>query len=160
MRKSLIPALAIGGLVAAACSSSASTTGTETFAGSSTSVTSNIVPLTASGIVADHGTINLGGNGTKGTLDLAKGHVDVTHTNPSPPFSLDKTTCTGTSVASGTYTITGGTGSYAKATGHGTYKVTFTGKFPLVGGKCNPSPNATPTSGLTTFHASGPFTFG
>jgi hypothetical protein len=162
-----IVGLATAALVAvllAACSSSS--TGAETLYGTTTSTANNpTVPLKATGVFTDTGSIYLGNNKqTKGTLHFKKGALNLTHSNPpSPnaPTSFNTTTCRVLFAESGTFKLTGGTGPYNGATGHGTFKVTFAATFPkLASGKCNMSNSANPLPGtsLTTFKATGNIT--
>lgn len=161
-----IVGLVMAALVAvllAACSSPS--TGSETIYGTTTSTANNpTVPLKATGVFTDTGTIYLGGNSTKGTLHFKKGALNVDHSNPpstNAPTSFNATTCRAVFAESGTFKVTGGTGPYNGATGHGTFKVTFAADFPkLANGKCNESNSASPVPGtsLTTFKATGNIT--
>jgi hypothetical protein len=145
---------------------SSSTTGAESISGSTTS-TANVpvIPLKASGVFADTGSITLGnGKSTKGTLNFSKGKLDVMHskgTNTNTPTSFNTKTCHVVFDSGGTFKVTGGTGSYNGATGNGTFKVEFSATLPkLANGKCNESNNAQPLAGssLTTFTATGTVT--
>ncbi len=157
-------AAALAALLLAACSSSS--TGVETISGSTTSTANNpTVPLTASGVFSDTGSISLGGKGTKSFLKFSQGKLAVTHTNPSSlnnPSSINNTTCRVVFAGNGTFTVTGnGTGPYKGASGHGKFAVTFAATFPkLASGKCNLSNSANPLPGtsLTTFKATGNIT--
>jgi hypothetical protein len=165
MRKLIILAgVSIAGVALAACGSS-TTSGTQVFAGSTTNVSQNAkVPITGSGVVTSTSGTLPGGSGSKAVLKFNNGTVDVTHSKGNNggngTVSMDSAKCTLTDVVTGTYTVTGGTGSYSGATGHGTYKITFLGRYALTGGKCSPTPSANPISGLEVFHASGPLTVG
>jgi hypothetical protein len=157
--------LGLGGGVLSAYGSSTKT-GTENFSGSTTSSANNpTIPLKASGVFTDTGSFVLGnGKSTKGTLDFSKGKIDVTHSignDNAPPTSFNAKTCHVVFESPGTFTVTGGTGTYEGATGHGSYKVTFSATLPkLKNGKCNESNNAQPVAGssLTAFEASGTLT--
>jgi hypothetical protein len=162
-----LTALAGGALVLAACSSSsapepATKTGTVIFAGDSTSLANNpVIPLRATGVITDTGSIKLSGGPGAGTgvIKLSHGHVNVMHSRGSgSAFHLSKATCTAGQNSHGTYTVTGGTGSYAHATGHGRFTVTFTVKFAMTGGQCKVTRHTQPASGHTTFLATGPIT--
>jgi|HubBroStandDraft_1064217.scaffolds.fasta_scaffold202479_2 hypothetical protein len=155
-----LAAAALVAVLLAACSSSS--TGAETLYGSTTSTANNpTIPLKATGVFTDTGSIVLGSKTTKGTLHFTKGALNVTHSNPpnpNAPTSSNATTCRVLFAESGTFKITGGTGTYKGATGHGTFKVTFGATFPkLASGKCNESNSANPVAGtsLTTFKATG-----
>lgn len=142
---------------AAACSAS-TVTGTENLSGTLANSNSTTLPVTATGVVSDHGTLNIGTSGEKAVFDLNKGHLDVTHTNPAPTTTMTAN-CLATQTMAGTYQVTGGTGSYQGATGHGDYKIVSTEQFTKVNGSCpNPNGNASPTSAALVFHASGPLT--
>lgn len=168
MHRNLVSSPALGvaaaGLALAACSSSpGSTTGSEVLSGSTTSIASDAVPITAHGVSDDHGSLALGSsNSSKGTVKLAGGNVDVTHsagTTGSP--RVDKATCSASSVTSGTYKVTGGTGKYKGARGTGHYAITFD-ESAMKSGKCDLSalsnPNAVPSGGKLSFHATGQWT--
>jgi len=160
----LVVAAALAAILLAACSSSPST-GAETIYGTTASTANNpTIPLKATGVFTDTGTIALGSKSTKGTLHFTKGGLNVNHSNPpnpNTPSSFNATTCRVAFAESGTFKVTGGTGTYKGATGHGTFKVTFAATLPkLASGKCNESNNANPLPGtsLTTFKATGNLT--
>jgi hypothetical protein len=138
-------------------------TGTETFHGHSTSMAvvasdNPVLTIAASGLETDTGTLSLGGTSPKAVLHLAKGNLDVTHQVSSPPLKLSKPACTGTETDVTSFIITGGTGAYRGATGHGSATVTFTGVFARANGACDPAPTASPVSGSLTFSATGTLT--
>ena len=59
--------------------------------------------------------------------------------------------------ASGTYVITGGTGSFAGATGHGAYTLVFVAETKRApGGACSPSGTPIPAGDQADFTAGGP----
>jgi hypothetical protein len=165
------------GLTAAACSSSSSSgpvTGTETFSGTQVMTTAQAasnnfeptIPLTASGVFSDHGSIHLGGGNEAGpaVIVLGKGDVKITHaaTNPNlqpKPIGAASACVYGVTEAVA-YTVTGGTGSYAGITGgHGAATIVEKVTLPkLAGGKCNLSNSAVPTDAQVTFSAVGPVT--
>jgi hypothetical protein len=153
---------AIAILAVAGCSSSPQS-GTETFTGTTHS-TANApkVPISATGIISDTGSITLGGgNGAgKGTFHLSKGSITVMHSKPAGGQpQVNQSNCAVAFRDHGTYTILSGTGSYAGITGHGTFKVTFAGTAPRKhNGKCNTGQNAKPLQGTssTVFYATGP----
>jgi hypothetical protein len=125
--------------------------------GSTTNVTSSAIPITAHGVSDTHGSVKTSGSDSKGTLHLADGTLDVDHTAGSGPTHVNKAACSATSVMNGTYKVTGGTGKYKGATGHGDFAITFAGNFSH-NGKCNLSANASPSSGKLSFHATGTWT--
>jgi hypothetical protein len=55
------------------------------------------------------------------------GNLLISHHRVAHHASFDKTTCYGRQTESGTYTVTGGTGKYAHASGSGVYH--FVGQF-------------------------------
>ena len=166
--------LAVVGLliyVLAACSST--TTGTETITGTTTNITAQTptIPLSASGVFKDTGSITLTNNNAKCATDglkFSKGTLRVYHCstgNPNGTGSYSTTTCKFTQLNTGTFqAVSGSTGDLKGYTGKGTFKVTFTGVFAKKNGACpseavvnsNNSPN--PTSGSITFSATGTLT--
>lgn len=153
------PALAAAALGLAACSSSTSTTtGTQSFNGTSHNPNAPVVNVTGAGVVSSHGSVDLGSTSSKATLKMADGDVNINHSKGTTSTSTDTAACTASEVNKGTYTVLGGTGTYAGATGHGTFRVGFTGKFTPTNGKCVISQSSTPVSGSITFSASGPMT--
>lgn len=79
---------------------------------------------------------------------FAGGTLRVHHVAKHTHDSFDPVTCYGTSRETGTYRVTGGTGHYAHAHGHGTYRVDVT----FVG--CDE--NAPPEIFMLVVHAHGP----
>ena len=163
---------------AAACSSSGSSgpvTGTETFSGTqvmtaaqaASSTFEPTIPLKATGLFSDTGSIHLGGGNKAGpaVIVLGKGDVKVTHTATNPnlqpkPIGAASACVFGVTEAV-KYTVTGGTGSYADVKSGSTGVATVTFKFDLpklAGGKCNEANSAVPTGGSTSFSAVGPIT--
>ena len=128
--------------------------GTETITASSTSPSATVT-IHASGVFTATGTFKLpSGNGAAvvhfvfphGTLtaDASKSKTASAHVNTK--------TCAVSQVSSGTYTISPSksTGTYAGATGHGTYAATFAAVLPkLKDGKCDLSNSAQPVKGTT-----------
>ncbi len=114
----------------------------------------------ATGVLNDHGTIDLAGNSDKGTFVLNQGDVDVVHSKGLNTQHLDAATCVAEMTTAGTYTVIGGTRAYKGARGHGDFKIVFSGTMPRVNGTCA-NPNTTqPVSGRLAFHADGPLTMG
>jgi len=113
-------------------------TGAETFYGATTSTASKpIIPLKATGLFTDTGSINLGGGGNgagKGTLKLTKGNITVEHSKDyNGPSSVNKRTCVAVYSIHGTVEkVVSGTGAYKGYTGQGTFHVTFGGTMPRV----------------------------
>jgi hypothetical protein len=54
-------------------------------------------------------------------ITFPKGTLRIRHTRVSQGGSFDRTTCYGRQTESGTYTVTGGSGAYAHASGRGIY---------------------------------------
>jgi hypothetical protein len=172
---------AAAGLSLAACSSGGSSssssssvpvTGTETFNGTehltaAETASTNYnptVPLTASGMFSDTGSISLsGGNGAgPATIALKNGDIKVQHAKTNANLQAKPTGvgCIYAATQAVNYTVTGGTGSYSNVTGgKGVATVTFGFTLPkLSNGSCNTSSTATPTAGYATFHAIGSLT--
>ena len=169
MRTFMLAASACAVVLAAGCSSTSSGTaatsspaaksGTEVLAGTSTSTANNApIPLTATGVVHATGGKLPSGGANKGTdtIPFTQGSLTVYHARTAGTQHFDKAACAFSGNETGTYTVQSGTGVFKGATGHGTYKVTFEGKFKLTGGKCKVSNSTEPASAQTTFHASGP----
>lgn len=157
-------------------------TGNETFSGQ-TALTSAqagnshfnpTIPLTASGLFSDHGSIYLEpGSGKNGngpgpaSIKLGNGDINVSHAGSdanSQPVRQGST-CTYDVSEKVAYTVTGGTGSYSNVTGgHGIATVTFQFTFPVLpvghvrtgseAPACNG--NVNPVSGTAVFSATGP----
>jgi hypothetical protein len=181
-------ALGIAGLTAAACSSSGPTTGTETLHGSvsgkaviaalsSSSASFSFPTMTWTGPVsttARNVDLGNGGSGSEHAFSTPAGDFAVIHKVPAAeaqggPVSVAKGadgTCTFSQAQSGTYTVvpSKSTGSFAGATGHGTYSLTISGDGPSVGGKCENTSNGPSVSSISqasvAFHATGPLTVG
>ena len=111
------------------------------------------ITVTAIGPISGHGTARLieSPKTTTGTFLLAHGNLHVRFLHGPTRAHPNPAKCRATIEAGGTYTITGGTGPYASATGKGTY----TEKRVLVGqrsqaGTCLGGPNSTPQSVTAT----------
>ena len=70
-----------------------------------------VVPLQLRGAVSTRGRINLGGNGSVGTIPTYKGTLAVEHGNPSPPPQLNYRTCRETFTISTWTKVVGGQSS-------------------------------------------------
>lgn len=128
-----------------------------------------VIPLHATGVFADTGSIALvpgsGANGNgpgKAALKLSKGSISVTHgadSNPNARPSQLAGTCMYEQAEHTGYTVTGGTKAYAGVTGHGTATIIFRFTLPkLADGKCSTAANAAPAGASVTFLATGPLT--
>jgi len=111
------------------------------------------ITVTAVGPISGHGTAQLieHPKTTAGTFHFPHGNVQVRFVHGPIQAHPNLATCRATIDARGTYTIYGGTGPYAAATGKGTY----TEKRVLVGqrspaGKCLNGQNSTPQSVTAT----------
>jgi hypothetical protein len=173
-----------GGLYAAwPLTSSGPVTGTETFAGTEVLTAAQAgsqnffptIPLTASGLFSDKGSIYLapgsGKNGNGGgpaTIRLNNGNIRVHHgaSNPNEQPVRQGTSCVYAFSDKVGYTVTGGTGRYSNVTGgHGTATVTFRFTLPKLvpvdptsPAGCNTGSNAVPLGGSASFSAVGPVT--
>ena len=85
---------------------------------------------------------------TEDVFQFPAGNLFVTHTPKKSDDSSDPVTCLFTFTERGTYQVTGGTGAYASASGHGNYRVATTG----IG--CDQS--STPQVFTMTINAKGP----
>ena len=65
---------------------------------------------------------------TRDRFEFPRGAITVLHhtTKGTSKDTFDPVTCYGTHTENGTYQVTGGTGAYDDARGHGTYKLTAT----------------------------------
>jgi len=72
----------------------------------------------------------------------------------------EASSCNGSYANRMPYTITGGTGAYAGASGHGTAEIEFVGTFHKVNGKCDFAGQAKPITGSArlSYGAHGPVT--
>jgi hypothetical protein len=159
-KKKIIVAAACASLAAASAAACSSNSGSETFAGTSASLTTDTVRIHATGLLSDHGTIDLAGTSDKGTFVLKKGDVDVVHSKGLSIQHLDTGTCVDQMTTAGTYNVTGGTRSYKGARGHGDFKIVFSGTLPKADGACANPASAQPVSGRLVFRADGTVTMG
>ena len=110
-----------------------------------------VVPLQLRGAVNTRGSINLGGNGSVGTIPTYKGTLAVEHGNPSPPPQLNSRTCRETFTISTWTKVVGSqsSGVFLGARGNGHVVVVFSAIAPRYTsgpnrGQCNFSQNAQP----------------
>jgi hypothetical protein len=131
----------------------ASSSGVELITGQSHSTANHpVIPLTASGLVAGHGSLKLGSHSG---LTFNVGSISVHKSVVAQGQSVNKKTCTFHGIEVVDYTITSGTGAFTGATGNGQATIWF--KFKLrktASGKCNLK--ASPLHAHTVFWASGP----
>jgi hypothetical protein len=130
--------------------------GTEVIQASATTPDPVSAVVKASGIVTDTGTLKLPfGNPRTITLKLTRGDLTVLNaTGPaSGPRRFDTATCAFSQSLDGTYRVLSGnsTGSYAGATGHGTYVLSISGVAPRTSGDaCSTGSNATGAKSVST----------
>ena len=131
-----------------------SSRGVELITGQSNSTANNpVIPLTASGLVAGHGSVTLGSH--NGVLKFNVGSLHVTKSPVLQAQSLKRKTCAVAGVDVVDYTITSGTGAFTGATGNGQATITYKVKLRKTAkGKCNFK--AKPLTAHTVFWASGP----
>src|SRR6516165_1001188 len=106
--------LAIIGLTAANAAAGTSPPATENFEAMSTNPVSAIATLIARGPLTIGGTVNL----QTGQAVLPGGKLTLAHHQLHGSSTFSKRTCLATVTSSGTYRITGGTGSYSHVRGH------------------------------------------
>lgn len=115
------------------------------------------VPLEARGAFKDTGSVVLKMNAKRGSLVLRHGNIRLVTTKGVATTKMNRSTCQFTEIIRGSYIVTGGTGSYAGATGHGLYAAPFSVVLPhKANGKCNFASSAVPTSAVIAFTAAGP----
>ncbi len=162
-----LPLLAATAVLAACTSSSSTSSGstavstgrpatsaqmaTEVITASTGNVDASSMTVKASGAFTDTGTLKLPvGNPRTITFTFSRGNLVVLNATGSPdggPMQLNKTTCAFSQSSDGTHRILSGnsTGSYAGATGHGTYMFDSSGIAPKAsGGTCHTTGSATP----------------
>lgn len=138
--------------------------GTETFALTSSSASTNPdYALTATGVYSGTGTMRGIGNGRAASLAKLPGGTYVVNHPPkdaTSSASIDHTTCVEKSTLTGTYTLDKGTGAYTGITGSGIYHLVFTGTLLRhKNGVCDEN-NGVPvlSSAQQVLDASGPVT--
>lgn len=127
-------ALAVTGITAASAAPAAS--GTEHMQAMSTSTTSGTASVIAYGVFTAAGTVNLNASKTAKFV-FPNGTILVTHKKTKGSQHFNPTTCLGTFSQTGTFTITGGTGSYAGIRGSGTYQLSALFLAAKAQGKCS-----------------------
>jgi hypothetical protein len=98
---------------------------------------------------------------TDGTdITLSDGSLHMRYGESSFTQNQDGSTCAGSYANVMPYTITGGSGAYAGASGHGSAEIEFTATFPKVNGGCDFAGAGSPEAGTAhlSFTASGPVT--
>ena len=146
----------LGGTGIAAASSHAAATKTEAFQLMSTSGT-NKASVIASGVFTAPGADHENNKANTATFVFANGTVSLKHSAGTGKQSFNPKTCLLTINEHGTYTLTGGTGSYAGITGNGKYQLSI-----LAIGARNSAGKCSQTKAPVAFHqvinASGPVT--
>jgi hypothetical protein len=87
-------------------------------------------------------------------LVLGAGTITINHPGGKYHSKFYKGTCTSFGQIQGKYTLTGGSGSYANVTGHGTYTAVFAARAKRVNGSCDK--RAKPIGFTETITANGP----
>jgi hypothetical protein len=149
-------AAVLGGTGIAVASSHSATTGTEHFQMMTTSATASSDSLIASGVFTAPGVDHEHNKTNTATFTFANGTVGVKHSNGTGKQSFNPKTCLLTINEHGTYTITGGTGSYAGITGNGKYQLSILAVGARSGSKC--SKTKPPVAFHQVINASGPVT--
>ena len=145
----------LGGTGIAVAGTHSATTGTENFQMMSTSATSSSASVIASGVFTAPGVDHEGQHNTA-TFTFPNGTVSLKHSAGKGQQSFDPKTCLLTINLHGTYTLTGGTGSYAGITGSGKYQLSILAIGASSGGKCSKS--KPPVAFHQVINASGPVT--
>lgn len=136
--------------------------GTEIIQGLTSGPDPASVRVNASGVFTDTGTLKLPvGNPRTITFSFSRGKLMVLNaTGPtSGPQHVQTATCAFSQASAGTYRVLSGssTGSYAGATGHGSYAFSSSGIAPkTASGGCDMSSQATPGQALFTIRLRGP----
>lgn len=145
----------MSGVAAAGAASHPGVAGTESFEIMSTSATSISNSFIAHGPVFIAGGVTHPGNKTD-TVVLPGGTFRIMHSKGTGKQTFDPKTCLLTLNLNGTYTISGGTGTYARIRGHGTYRLSILAIGQKSGGAC--SKTLPPGSFQQIIKASGPTT--
>jgi hypothetical protein len=116
-------AIALSGtLAAAAAPSSSGASGIEHFQIMSTSATATRDTVIAHGVFTAGGVDITTGN-TTDTFKFPNGTIRLRHSPGTGPQSFNRHTCLFTVHQHGTYTLLGGTGKYARISGHGRFQL-------------------------------------
>jgi hypothetical protein len=147
-------AAVIGGTGIAVAGTHSATSGTENFQLMTTSATSPNGSIIASGVFTAPGVDHEGKHNTA-TFTFPSGTVSLKHSAGKGTQSFNPKTCLLTVNEHGTYTLTGGTGSYAGITGSGKYQLSILGIAARNSkGKCSMS--KPPLAFHQVINASGP----
>ena len=144
----------LGGTGIAAAGTHSVASGTEHFQMMSTSATSPTASVIASGVFTAPAADHESQQGNTATFTFANGTVSLKHSAGTGKQSFNPKTCLLTINEHGTYTLTGGTGSYAGITGNGKYQLSILAIGASSGGKC--VQNEPPVAFHQVINASGP----
>ena len=147
-------AAVIGGTGIAAAGTHSASSGTENFQMMTTSATSPTASVIASGVFTAPGADHENNKANTATFVFANGTVSLKHSAGTGKQSFNPKTCLLTISEHGTYTLTGGTGSYAGITGNGKYQLSILAIGASSGGKC--SKTQPPVAFHQVINASGP----
>jgi len=148
-------ATVIGSTGIAAAGTHSAASGTQNFQMMTTSATSPTGSIIASGVFTAPGVDHEGKHNTA-TFTFPNGTVSLKHSNGTGKQSFNPKTCLLTINEHGTYTLTGGTGSYSGITGNGKYQLSILAIGARSGGKCSKS--KAPVAFHQVINASGPVT--
>jgi hypothetical protein len=145
--------------------------GAEVIAGVDTHKAGNpapVVPVNFTGVFSASGTITLHRCSPlshyrcidKPAFNFADGSLAINSQQGARTQHVDAATCASSFASTETYTITGGSGGYAGATGHGVATIKFTAVFPRLHGNCDIAAKAVPVKSTARLHfqAHGPVT--
>ena len=149
-------AITASGLSAASAAPAAHTakSGIEHFQLVTTSATSNKAPLIAYGLFGAAGTDHMGNKVDK--FVFSGGAFKVWHSNGKGTPHFSTRTCVLTATIRGTFRVYGGTGAYAKISGHGHYVFSWLAIAKRkANGTCNKGQNVLPAGVQQVIQASG-----
>ena len=151
-------AIAVSGAMtaSAAPTGAGAVTGTEHFQMMTTSGTGTTGSVIASGVFTAPAVDHEHQATNTSTFTFANGTINIKHSNGTGTQHFDPKTCLLTINEHGTYTLTGGTGSYAGITGNGKYQLSILAIGASSGGKC--VQNEPPVAFHQVINASGPVT--
>jgi hypothetical protein len=147
-----IAVAAVTWATAAAASSSSTPSGIEHWTAESTNPVSATATLIARGPLTVGGTVNL----LTGHTRLPGGTLTLSHHQDWGTQGENPRTCLTTVTSTGTYKVSGGTGSYRHVSGHGTYSLTAYAFVKKVDGHC--ATKVVPYAQTELLTADGPLT--
>lgn len=127
--------------------------GTEQFQSVNASATASTQGVIAFGAFTAPGVDHIIDNNTDKFV-FPGGTFKIRHSNGTGTQTFNPRTCLFTASIHGTYKLSGGTGKYARISGHGTYHFTVLGIAARSGGKC--SMTKLPVAFQQIINASGP----